>query len=470
MASWSRREIIRAGAAAGIAFALRGGGTLLAQTPGPAERQKPFVPQDPTAEVIYPRGRVPLSFIIDDSTCLVNMGHYCMPQFAEAWPQSVIYRRPWKDWPREIPDSFVREFGEWSAENGVKGKWSVVPVPACVGWLDRELPGWSKKELRDSIKLVRELMVPHWDITPEMVTHTRVLDIKTGRPLEPINAGTMENSFPTVKKSADEIAAYVAYALNVLKNCEIPCEGITTPGGFGNLVKSELSLGVRQAVSDVFSPEIPYYFKYIVEGKEGAWPKLEHVEGIGTEHPKLVVNVPAGTGDWFGGWDGDRPPEGDKYANADASAGRMVELIERNEPAVMFCHWAGLYGNGGKAGFKAYQKIVTALNQKYRDRTVWMRVNEMARYAAARGLTKITRENGVVRFDAPFACPSFTVRIRNVPVEGKPLRMSFPGGAGSLVPVARPQDLRAGTWLKDGDDGVVCFDLRRGAMQQIDLQ
>ena len=24
----------------------------------------------------------PLSFIIDDSTCLVNMGHFCMPQFA----------------------------------------------------------------------------------------------------------------------------------------------------------------------------------------------------------------------------------------------------------------------------------------------------------------------------------------------------------------------------------------------------
>ena len=33
--------------------------------------------------VLNPRNRVPLSFIIDDSTCLVNMGHFCMPQFAE---------------------------------------------------------------------------------------------------------------------------------------------------------------------------------------------------------------------------------------------------------------------------------------------------------------------------------------------------------------------------------------------------
>jgi pimeloyl-ACP methyl ester carboxylesterase len=48
--------------------------------------------------------------------------------------------------PPEIPDAFVRRFGEWSAEAGVKGKYSVVPYPACVGWLDRELPGWSLAE------------------------------------------------------------------------------------------------------------------------------------------------------------------------------------------------------------------------------------------------------------------------------------------------------------------------------------
>ena len=84
---------------------------------------------------------MPLSFIIDDSTCLVNMGSFCMPQFAEAWPDREIYRKPWQTWPREIPDAFVREFGQWCAEQGVKGKYSVVPYPCCVGWLDRELPG-----------------------------------------------------------------------------------------------------------------------------------------------------------------------------------------------------------------------------------------------------------------------------------------------------------------------------------------
>ncbi|MDE0816774.1 MAG: hypothetical protein OSA92_03890, partial [Pirellulaceae bacterium] len=52
--------------------------------------------------VLNPQLRVPLSFVVDDSTCLVNMGHYCMPQFATAWPERNEYKKPWQTWPREI--------------------------------------------------------------------------------------------------------------------------------------------------------------------------------------------------------------------------------------------------------------------------------------------------------------------------------------------------------------------------------
>ncbi|RMF39478.1 MAG: hypothetical protein D6753_13700, partial [Planctomycetota bacterium] len=199
-----------------------------------------------------PCNRVPLSFIIDDSTCLVNMGKFCMPQFAAAYPTRNDYQKPWREWPSEIPDSFVREFGMWCAEQGVRGKYSIVPYPACVGWLDRFLPGWSQQELDASLQLVRELMVPNWDIHPEMITHTRVIDLQTGRPLADASAATMENSYPQQEVSVDYLASYLAYALRILNNCGLPCEGITTPGGFGNRVKQKLPVAVRQAVSDVY--------------------------------------------------------------------------------------------------------------------------------------------------------------------------------------------------------------------------
>lgn len=456
----SRRQFIRTLAAGSAAIAAS---TSLswAYVPGANEVPPGNRPaQDPSVRVLHPRNRVPLSFIIDDSTCLVNMGVYCMPQFKAAWPQNPVYRKPWQNWPREIPDDFVREFGEFCAAQGVRGKYSIVPFPACVGWLDRELPGWSRTQLNDSLKLVRELMVPRWDITPEMITHTRVIDLKTGRPLDPANSATMENSYPPQKQSADELAAYIAYALTILKNCDIPCEAITTPGGFGNKCKAELSLAVKQAVKDVFKPEIPHYFKYITEGNESNLPRLEHVEGLGTDNPSLVANVPAGTGDWFGSWDGDQPPMPDRYTNDDATAGRMVELIKKGEPAIMFGHWAGFYSNGTRRGFEACKKVITTLNTAFKDTTIWMKTSELARYQAARELTTITRNQNSLQLDAPFACPAFTLRVDRPAT--KPPSLTREGQPQELAEVKDAPALKPGTCLREHESVTLCFDLPKG--------
>jgi hypothetical protein len=270
----------------------------------------------------------------------------------------------------------------------------------------------------------------------------------------------MENSYPQEKKSVDELAAYLAYALRILKNCEIPSEGITTPGGFGNMVKSELSLAVYHAVRDVYGSELPHYFKYVSGGSQSTEPKLEHVEGLDTDEPRVVVNVPAGTGDWFGGWDGDREPEGDRYASQDATSGRMVELIERGEPAVMLCHWPGMYTHGTEQGFEAFKRVVVALEGRYRDQTIWMKISEIARYWAAKGLTQITREGDRVILDAPFDCPRFTLRIpagaQAVPRavhQGKPI---------PLEAVENVRDLQSGKWRREQKGVIVCFDLPKG--------
>lgn len=418
----------------------------------------------PQAEAVLPRGRVPLSFIIDDSTCLVNMGHFCMPQFAAAWPDREEYKQPWREWPREIPDEFVRQFGEWCAEHGVKGKYSIVPNPACVGWLDRELPGWSRKQLRDSLGLVRELMLPNWDIHPEMITHTRVIDLKTGRPLEPANSATMENSFPQAPISVDQLTEYLAYALRILQNCGLPCEGITTPGGFGNRMKAELGAAVFDAVRDVFGSELPHYFKYVSSGEESTEPRLEHVRDLGTDAPRVVVNVPAGTGDWFGGWTGASPSEGSRYANEDATAGRMVELIEQGRPAVMLCHWPGMYCNGGLQGFRDFQQVVRALQGRFGQQTVWMKVSEIARYWAAKELTELTVTEAGLDLQAPFACPGFTVRVQKPPRQSVRLQ-AHPAAnetAAELREVPQRAQLESGTWCRDANGILACFDLPRG--------
>lgn len=458
-----RRKFLRASAWGAAATTVAGMGMsrlAAAETSEPA--RLPIRPAG--VKVLMPQDRVPLSFIIDDSTCLVNMGHFCTPQFATAFPDRAEYQKPWKSWPREIPDSFVRQFGEWCADHGVKGKYSIVPNPACVGWMDRELPGWSHADLQSSLKLVRELMLPNWDIHPEMITHTRVIDLKTGKPMDKINAATMENSYPQGKKSVDELAAYLAYALRILKNCDLPCEGITTPGGFGNSMKSELPIAVDQAVRDVYGVELPHYFKYVHFGDESTEPKLEHLRGVGTDDVRLTVNVPAGTGDWFGGWQGDSLSEPDRYCNAAATSGRMVELIQQRQPAVMLCHWPGMYSNGSEEGFRSFKRVVESLASRFADDTIWMKVSEIARYWAAKELTEISRADNRLTLNAPFATERYTLQIQG---GAGPVCVQQGSERTMLREATQRSSLDAGTWIADEQKIVACFNLPKGISEVV---
>jgi hypothetical protein len=128
----------------------------------------------------------------------------------------------------------------------------------------------------------------------------------------------MENWHPGAPRSADGLAEYIAYALRILRDCGLPCDGVTSPGGFGNGAENAYALAVRQAVADVFKAEVPHYLKYSSATEASCRPRVEHVEGLDTDQPRFVVNVPGATGDWFGDWTGDAEPQGDRYANADA--------------------------------------------------------------------------------------------------------------------------------------------------------
>lgn len=427
---------------------------LLAQQPGARPVQAAAV------KVLNPRARVPVGLIIDDSTCLVNLNRFAMPQFDAAWGgRNKSYHRDWKNWPAEIPDRFVRKFGEWCAEAGVKGKYSVVPFPACVGRLDRELPGWSRRELDDSIRLVRELMMPNWDIHPEMVTHTRVIDLRTGHPFPEVSREFMENWDWTAGKSVDELASYHAYALQILGNIGLPCEGLTTPGGYGNQVLTALSRATLESVRDVFGAEVPHYFRHLYTDDRSVAPRVENAAHLDGDHPECVVSIIGCTGDWTGGWDNVEPGGADKFIGADLQAGRMVDVIARGEPAMMVCHWTGMYWNGEEKGFQVFQEVVRRLHARF-DHLIWMKTGEVARYWAARELTRISLRDGEVHFHAPFACPDFTVSI---PVEaGRQPGLSHAGGMQALHKVAGPLQLRSGTWCESDEALTVCFSLPKG--------
>jgi hypothetical protein len=412
-----------------------------------------------------PRLRVPVSLIIDDSTCLVNLAHFAIPQFAQIFPDR--YTQPWKLLPREIPDAFVEKFAGWCHEHGVKGKYSIVPYPACVGWLDRDLPGWSQQELNASLQLVRDRILPDWDIHPEMVSHTFVVDPRTGRPFPEKSERFMENWRWTDDKSADQIAEYMAFALRILKNVGLPCEGITTPGGFGNRVLPELSRATLHAVRDVFGAEIPHYFRHLFTDERSVAPRVEFAAGLNTDHPRCVVSIIGCTGDWFGGWDGMEVGHADQFITEDGRGGRLPQVIARQEPAILVCHWPGIYWNGYELGFRIFQEVVRRLDAHY-NHLQWMKLSDISRYWAARELTAFTwREQGVT-LRAPFGTPQFTVRFKQRDAS----QLVHVAGSEQIVlkPIDNLRRLAPGTFVRDGRDLVACFDLPKGMSRLEGLQ
>jgi len=444
----TRRNFVRQAAIAGAGIVVGADQSLLAHQHYADE-----------VTVLNPKDQVPISFIIDDSTALVNLAYYGIPQFREVFPDR--YAQDWRKLPQEIPDDFVREFRDYCQEHGVKGKYSIVPYPACTGWVDRFIPGWTKKELEESLKLVRETMQPNWDIHPEMISHTRVIDIKTGRPFPYADEQYMENWGWSQTKSADELGEYLAYALRVLKNADLTCEGVTTPGGFGSQNKENLAQGTLAAVREVYGKvDVAHYFRDLyTELSESVVPQVKYPADLHTDDPKCVVSVIGCTGDWFGGWDGLTPGSVDKFITADLSEGRMVEVIDSGEPAIMVCHWPGIYYNGEKTGLKIFQEVVSRLEQKYGTLN-WMKNSEIARYWAAKELTEINFDGKKVSFYAPFATDNFTLQI-NTRKADKPV-LQTNGRQLQLEKVKSKLQLKAGCYYQENKQLTVCINLKKG--------
>jgi hypothetical protein len=307
---------------------------------------------------------------------------------------------------------------------------------------------------------VREVIVPNFDIHPEMVTHTRVIDLKTGHPYPSPRLEFMENWGWTTGKSADEIGAYMEYALTILKNAGLPCEGLTTPGGFGSKARPQLAQASLQSVRSVFKAEVPHYFRdLIASGESSVAPRIELASGLDGNDPQCVVSIVACTGDWTGGWDNTLPVGADRFITADGQAGRMVEVIQRGEPAIILGHWTGIHFNGQELGLQILQEVTKRLHARF-DNLLWMKLAELARYWAAKELTTITSEAHAIRFQAPFACPLFTVKAK---AGAGPVALKQGAEIIPLKEVQSARQLAGGTWCRDGVSKIACFSLPKGA-------
>ncbi|MBT3267286.1 hypothetical protein HN371_09055 [Candidatus Poribacteria bacterium] len=391
--------------------------------------------------------KVPLSIIFDDSTVLVNLNYFWM---RDRNPVDGLGRR-WEDVPVVHPESFTREFAEFCLEHGVRGKFSVVPNPAGLGRIDQGLPLFSTEQQESWLRMCREAIVPAYDITPEMITHTVVVDPKT---MQPLDTGEWEQyEWSTLPVEEEEfVTEYIRVACEIVQNVGMTPEGVTSPGGFGGRTLAFYAKVAGIANRQVTGNPTPYFFKRVT----GEGPVETPVWYADRDAGTAVGEIIASTGDWTGSWEGYREADADKYITADLQGGRLPELIDTGQPAVLISHWQGFYGmhDEDRRGYNAFKTVVHRLKERDPDgeRTQWRKCSEITNYACQREMAEITEADGAVDLDLPVQAPELTLRVTGAAVRG----VSVDGA--DLTRAAGRSSFRSGTFIEEEGATLAAFD------------
>ena len=303
----------------------------------------------------------------------------------------------------------------------MKGKFSLIPYPAGVGRVDEGFPDFPTLEYQAWLRVYRELIWPSFDLTPEMLTHTAVVDLDTFTLTEAWEQ--VEWVDPPVD---NRLTDYIITAMEMLDNVGIPCEGVTSPGAFGKRQEAAYAKAVLTASQEVNNNPRPFYFLWLKHDELPDVPiwYAEKENGI------AIASIVACAGDWFGGWTGYDLGDADRFITEDLQGGRLPPILEKELPCVLVGHWPGFYFNGEKCGFEILKTVKARLDNYDPDgtKTLWMKTSEIGHYWMARELTDITvmEEQQQINLSTQFPTANFTLVIdtpvRHVQVNGWDLR------------------------------------------------
>jgi hypothetical protein len=404
-----------------------------------------------------PRLGIPASLIVDDPAPCINPFFYFRLQ---------VDREGWERHEQHIPLDFLEQFARVCRSHGIRGKFSVLPYPAGLGSVVEGWEGCDRAELAAWLDLARTAIAPHFDITPEILTHTLALDLKTRALLPQPEHDWMAERTPA------ELAEYMGAGLAILKQAGFAPTGVTQPCYF-NGSRDDYARAVLASIRAIGGPPVTFYFidAYFDPPPVPAPP----VVLLDRERGEAVVSIIADCNDYF--WPTQRVTRKsaaeviDGLITADGRGGRLGELAAAGEWLLFVCHWQTLYSDGSRAGLQALDEATARLERAYGDRLLWMTLGEIARYRAASEACRIELRPGdagwLLELESAVDCPNFTLGITdtafgNAQIKQVVWRVADLDGAILRHGQAPDGLLAANTWRQLGERISLCFDLRRG--------
>jgi hypothetical protein len=352
----NRRTLLKYAGTGMVAGALSGsvGKTLASTLPKP----------DALSEGKGFKGKIPFSLIIDDGAPV----------------DPLFYELPGYETPFLVPAKFTQRVGETFERFNLQGKFTVIPMPSCLGRIDQSLKRVPQEHLKVWLKIIREKIAPLFDITPEFLTHLSSYDLKTGN----YNRHLYEDNWIT-KAPKEEIVEYFTLAFQILKNVGIESTGITSPWVSGIDVEDKYAQSLADAQWNIFKRKLTWYFLYAASDSEPAYQC--NVKYKDPERNQVVVSVPANAGDIFWSMDlpdrKDRPKfikDGiDRLVSPDGKTGRIRQLIDSGHPVVIVTHWQSLFTQGTELGLEGLTTLVERIQKVFGSNFEWVKCSEMAR-------------------------------------------------------------------------------------------
>jgi hypothetical protein len=400
---------------------------------------------------------IPASLIVDDPAPCINPFYYFRLQ---------VDREGWERHEQHIPFDFLEQFADVCRPHGMHGKFSVLPYPAGLGSILEGWDGCDRTELATWLELARTQIAPHFDITPEILTHTLAVDLKTGKLLPQAEHDWL------AERTLAEMIEYFGAGLAILKQAGFLPTGITQPCYF-NGSRDDYARAVLAAIRDIGGPPVTFYF---IDGYFGAPPvPPPAVTLFDRERGEAVISIIADCNDYF--WPTQRITRQsaeqvvDALITPDGRGGRLGELAAAGEWLLFVCHWQTLYSDGSRAGLKALDEAAARLTHTYGPRLLWMTLSEIARYRAASEGCNIAAhpcEDGwELELDAAIGGSDFTISLESPELGSvaidRVVRQTAPESDHMLRRdlVAEPL-LPSNAWRQAGKRISLCFDLRRG--------
>jgi hypothetical protein len=314
-------------------------------------------------------GKIPFSLIIDDGSPV----------------DPLFYELPGYETPFLIPAKFTRKVADTFDKFGLRGKFTIIPMPSCLGRIDQSLKRVPQEHLLEFLRLMRERVATRFDITPEFLTHLSSYDLKNGT----YRRHLYEDTWIT-QASQEEIVEYFTLAFQILKNVGIESTGITSPWVSGIDVEDKYARSLADAQWNIYKRKLTWYFLYAASDREK--PYQCNVKYKNPQRGQVVVSIPANAGDIF--WSMDLPDtkerpkfikEGiDRLLSPDGKTGRIPQLIESGFPVVIVTHWQSLYTQGTGLGLEGLSVLAERIQKVFGTSFEWVTCSEMARrYAAA---------------------------------------------------------------------------------------